>query len=114
MAKIEQQKEKLKVLFELIELNPELRILPMVDSDVVAGDGYSWWTGDWGSASIEEVYGDDERIYIRSDDEEELVEQLTWNEEFIKGLSETEAIKKAEETVANYNWEKVIAVAVTI
>lgn len=114
MTKIEQQKEKLKVLLELIEQNPELRILPMVDSNVVSDDSYSWWIGEWGNARIEEVYGDDERAYIRSDDEEDLVEQLTWNEEFIAGLSEPEAIKKAESTVANYKWEKVIAVAITI
>lgn len=112
--KIEQQKEKLRTLLELIEQNPDLRILPMVESQVVAEDGYSWWSAEWGNARIEEVYGTDERVYIRSDDEEELVEELTWNEAFIIGLSETEAIKKAEEIVANYKWEKVIAVAITI
>lgn len=111
---MDKQKEKLKVLLELIEQNPELRIVPMVDSQVVAEEGFSYWIAEWGNARIEEIYNDGERIYILSDDEEGLIEELAWNGEIINGLSESEAIKKAEEIVSNYKWERVIAVAITI
>ena len=114
MAKVEKQKEKVSELLELIKKNPNLRIIPMVDTDVVADDSFSWWIAEWGKASVEEIYPIDERLYIRSKDEDELVEQLVWNEEFINGLSEEQAIKKAENVVSNYKWEKVIAVKIVV
>lgn len=114
MAKVEKQKEKVNELLELIKENPDLRIMPMVDTEVVASDDWAWWMASWGSASIEEVYSPDDRCYIRSKDEDELVEQLVWNEEFINGLSEEQAIKKAENEVKKYAWEKVIAVQIVL
>lgn len=114
MAKVEKQKEKISELLELIKENPDLRIVPMVDTEVVASDDYGWWIAEWGKASVEEIYCDDERIYIRSNDEDTLIENLVWNDEFINGLSEEEAIKKAENEVKNYEWEKVVAVKIVI
>ena len=52
----EKQKERLEELFRLIKENPDLPILPMVDSEIVADDGYAQWTGSWGRAHIEEYY----------------------------------------------------------
>lgn len=32
-------------LLSLVEENPDLNIMCMVDSDIVADDGYAWWLG---------------------------------------------------------------------
>ena len=114
MVKVEKQKANVKELLGLIEQNPDLRIMPMVETEVCASDDFGWWMASWGSISIEEVYVDDERVYIRSLDEDDLIERLVWIDEFIDGLSEDEAIKKAENEVNNYKWERVIAVRITI
>lgn len=114
MNKIEKQKANVDKLLELIKKNPTLRIMPMVETDVVASDDFSWWMADWGKASIEEVYIADERVYIRSKDEDTLMEELIWVDEFIEGLSEEEAIKKAENVVNNYKWEKVISIEIRV
>ena len=42
------QKERLDVLFKLIKENPDLPILPMVDSEIVADDFCARWTGSRG------------------------------------------------------------------
>lgn len=111
---IEKQREKVMNLLTLIEQNPDLRIVPMVETEVVADDGWAWWIASWGSASVEEIYNDDERVYIRSEDEDELVERLADTIEFTEDLHDEEALKRAEDEVKNYDWEKVIAVKITI
>ena len=50
----EKQKERLEELFRLIKENPDLPILPMVDSEIVAACGYATWTGSWGRADVVE------------------------------------------------------------
>ena len=67
------QKERLDELFKLIKENPDLPILPMVDSEIVADDVYARWTGSWGSAEITEYIIGDERVYFKDDDDPETV-----------------------------------------
>lgn len=50
---IEKQAENLKELFELIKKRPDLPIVAMVDSEIVADDGYCYWMGSWGSCLID-------------------------------------------------------------
>lgn len=106
--------ERIKDLLQLIKDNHELSIVPMVDSDVVASDDFSWWTAEWGRASIEEIWNDDERVYIRSKDEETLIDRLGDSLEFLHNLSDEEAEKQATKEVDNYKWEKVIAVRIHV
>lgn len=35
-------------LFKLMQENPDLPVVPMVDADIVAGDDYGRWMGSWG------------------------------------------------------------------
>jgi hypothetical protein len=114
MKTIEKQQTNITNLLELIKENPTLRIVPMVDTDVVASDDFSWWTAEWGNASVEEIYNDDERCYIRSEDEETLVERVADTLEFVDGISDEEAEIKGKQEVDKYNWEKVIAVKIVI
>jgi len=114
MKHIEKQKTNIETLLQLVRENPELQIVPMVDYEVVGSDDFSSWMGDWGKSEIDEVLYGDERIYFRSQDEDGLIENLVWNNEFIDGLSEVQAIKKAENEVNNYAWEKVIVVRIVL
>lgn len=69
----ETQKERLDELFKLIKENPELPILPMVDSEIVADDCCARWTAGWGSAEITEYIIGNERVYFKDDDDPETV-----------------------------------------
>lgn len=105
-TELEIQTENVKVLFKLIKENPELKIVPMVDSDVVVDDGYSSWMGSFGKAEIDYIWITDERIYFKSIDEEELIE----NEIDKIADDEPNPMKQpieqlAEERVKNYEWE---------
>lgn len=70
---MKEQKEKLEELFQLIKDNPDLPILPMVDSEIVADDGYSRWTASWGSAYVGEYIIGNERVWLKEDEEKEEV-----------------------------------------
>lgn len=112
--KIETQQNNFKELIELIENNPTLTIVPMVDSEIVASDDFGNWMGGWGKAELDEIYSDDERIYFRSTDEEEIVEKIVDHLEWDENLTEEEALEKAENEVKNYEWKKVIVVSIVL
>lgn len=63
-------------IIRLIEENPELPIVPMVDTEVVGDDSYGWWLGKWGNAEITEYYLGREGIHFRDDDEEDVLNDL--------------------------------------
>lgn len=111
---IEKKIENTERLLQLIKENPGLRVFPMVETEVVADDQYTWWGGHFGSSAIEEVYLGNERYYIRSQDEEELVEDVLNGDTLFKTLyiplpGVTEEVR-AKEIVNKYPWEKVIVV----
>lgn len=116
------QNERTERLLNLIKENPDLRIVPIVDNEVCAGDDYSTWCGSWGDARVDETYSSDERIYFRSVDDEDLAEQYADNifdELFPNRMSLTDeesdiVDKKAKEIVNNLNWEKVIVVSIEL
>ena len=58
-------------LFKLMQENPDLPVVPMVDADIVAGDDYGRWMGSWGSASVDEylIPPDDRPMFFKSDDD---------------------------------------------
>lgn len=104
------KQEKVEQLLKLIQENPDLEIMPMVDYEVACSDEYRWWTGSWGEASIDEYWKKDERIYFRSDDEEELIDDVIC--ELNNDLTGEEAEEKAKEIVKGYDWTKAIIVRI--
>ncbi|MDY8021119.1 hypothetical protein [Paenibacillus polymyxa] len=115
--KIEKQKEEIKHLLGLACENPDLKIVPMVDSQIVADDGHMWWIGGWGEASVEEIWNRDERVYIRSEDEINLIDEVCDNicdDEDYHRLTSEEFEAKAKSIVDEYKWEKVIAVKINV
>jgi len=96
---MKEQQERIKQLVQLISENPTLEILPMVDSDCVPSDDFSYWCANWGEAEIDEYYISDERIYFKSIGYEELVDK-----------TDQETQEAAEYIVNNFEWIKAIVV----
>ena len=107
---------KIEELLKLVKENPNLPIVPMVDSEVV-GDYDAYWMGAWGDSAIEEIYLGRDRYYIKSiDDEEDVLNGMegcrysyTEDGRDIYELSD-------EEWTELYNslpWEKCIVVYIT-
>lgn len=101
---------------ELVKQNPDLPIVPMVDSDVCCGDDYSWWLGSFGSARIDEyvsieMYG--ECRFFTKDEQPEIEEYIfdkicdEWEGD---ELSDKEVEQKAHEQAEKLPWVKAIIV----
>lgn len=100
----------------LVKENPDLPIVPMVDSEIVAEDGYNYWLGSFGRASVNsyvciDYYGDS-RFYTK--DEQDAVEEYLadkiideWEGE---ELSDEEVDKMAHEQAESLPWVKAIIV----
>lgn len=101
-------------LFRLMRENPDLPVIPMVDTDVVGGDEFGCWMAAFGKAeirefAIDEWYGDG--IVRYRDDygaEENLIESIA--EVKYDGTDEDyEKAKKEAESL----WTKAIIVYIT-
>ncbi|HIR53341.1 MAG TPA: hypothetical protein IAB39_08090 [Candidatus Onthovicinus excrementipullorum] len=69
--------DKINELLELIRTNPDLPIVPMVDSEIVGSDEYARWMAAWGYSYIGEYFLGEERVHYRNDkDSEEIQETL--------------------------------------
>jgi len=108
MNTIEKQQEKITNLLKLISENPDLEILPMVDSEI-GNEDYSRTLGEWGTAEVDYYYCSDERIYFKSDDFDELVEGYIDNNFEVEHVSD-EIVETAQNTVNSYEWTKAIIV----
>lgn len=54
-------------LFRLIQENPDLPIVPMVDEEIVADTCCRRWLGGWGKAYVGEYYHGEQYIHLRCD-----------------------------------------------
>lgn len=61
--------DKQAKLFALMAAHPELPVVPMVDSDIVADDGCMRWLGSWGDSDVREYVLGNERVCFRDDDD---------------------------------------------
>lgn len=110
MKKIEKQQKNINTLLGLIKENPELEIVPMVDSEIGGGD-YSHYTAEWGTAEIDRYHCADDRIYFEKHDFEELVDDfIEYSYGEYKNLSDDELQEIAEREVSNLEWIKAIVV----
>ena len=107
------QKERLDELFKLIKDNPELPILLMVDSEIVADDGYVRWSASWGSSEIDEYYITKEKVHFKDDDDwEEIADVLSseFGYDVYEGMSDT----TAKEVYNNLSWIRAIVVNIDL
>lgn len=106
---------KAEKLLSLIKENPDLPIVPMVDSEVVADDG-GYWLGKWGHCEVTEYYNGREYIHFRNDDDEDVLCDMVGckygcdkNGNDIYDLSEAEW----DALYASIEWAKCIVVYIT-
>ena len=104
--------EQTKRLLELIEQNPELRIMPLVENDVCGGDEFAYWLGSFGSAAVDEVVSIDDYFYIKSNDIEALTNKIIDDEclDLEVDMTSEQINEYVEKVIASYDWEKVIVV----
>ena len=77
-------------LLKLIQENPELPIVPVVDGEI-PGDDCGYWLGSWGYAAIDEYIITHERVCFKSDDDVfDVLERCLSTDEF-DALPETES-----------------------
>lgn len=78
------QKEYVRQFIELVQNNVGVPIIPMVDSEIVADDGYARWTGSFGDSRLAWYYMGYERIHFKDYtyyDEEEIINDLSREDE---------------------------------
>ena len=99
--------KSLAKLYKLMQENPDLPVLPMVDGEVVGND-YDNWQGVWGDVDIDSYIEEDECLYLYSDFIDDMETVLN------NVLSETdwcwEPIENVTREFNNLPWEKVIFV----
>lgn len=71
--------KNLEQFIDLVKQNPDLEVICMVDQEIVPCDDYARYMADIGKSSVDEYYLKDERIYLKSDDLEEIEEDLENN-----------------------------------
>lgn len=103
-------------LLKLVQENPDLPVIPMVDSEVVADDGYTWWMGEWGISEVTEYYMGREGVHFKSDDEEDVLTDMagckysmTKDGRDVYDLSDDEW----NELYNSLEWKKAIVVYIT-
>lgn len=100
-----------EMFVQLVKEFPNLPIMPMVDTECVCDDNHGWWAAQMGQPMVDEYYIDDERIYLKSMDLEDLEETFAdnnYDDEPYKSMTEEELGKEAKRVVANYEWIKAI------
>lgn len=101
-------------LLELIKNNPDLPIIPMVETEVVAGDEFGYWMGSFGDCDIKEYvlddwYGEGIVRYRDKYTEEEVIEHIAES----KYDGTEEGYKKAAEEIKGL-WKKAIIVQINV
>jgi len=114
-TEMEVQQENIKKFIELVQANPDLRIMPMVDTECISSDDFSYWIASWGMPEINEIwcYEGGERMYSKSNDYDELVEEAM--DEIVREGSCSDEVNLdilAKAKVDAYEWEKVITVSI--
>lgn len=101
--------QETKTLLQLIAEHPELPVIPMVTSEIIADNSYSRWIASFGMARVDEYYVGSERVFFKSDRDpgevEELVEDMAGDERFDQ--MDDEALNTAYD---NAPWTRAIVV----
>lgn len=101
--------QETKTLLQLIAEYPELPVIPMVTSEIIADNSYSRWIASFGMARVDEYYVGSERVFFKSDRDpgevKELVEDMAGDERFDQ--MDDEALNAAYD---NAPWTRAIVV----
>ncbi len=92
----------------LVKENPNLPVLCMVDSDVVADDSYCRYGATIGHSRIDRYVCVSERIYFYDDEDFFDILEKIYDYELLQSKSQSELIKMYNEL----NWVKVIVLSI--
>ena len=114
--------DKIKQFINLVQENPTLAIICMVDYEVVCGDDYARWEGRVGASRVDEVYRDEDRIWFKENNLHQLKEEIEhdlWEGLFedCDTLTENEEVVLAEEVereLSKILWQKVIVLNIDL
>ena len=99
-----------KKLLKLVQENPELPIVPMVDGEVCQEDSYGYWLGSFGRSEVNEWVCVNERFYTRND-QDELEEQFSDDIcDDYPDMPDVEFQKMVHKKVEALPWKKAIIV----
>lgn len=112
---IEIQKENVANLLELIKAHPDLPVVPMVDSEIVADDGYSWWLGSWGSASVQKYTIHNEHMIFWDDGVDDIFDEVfVWDDVIPDNATEEQEEEIRKDAVNGLDWVEAITVRINL
>lgn len=104
-------------LKKLIADHPDLPIVVIVNSEVVADDGYNWWYAPDVSFSLGELLDCDQdvndmKVYTDRDDFEEDLRDVMSDQEEYENATDEEFDKAVEEEIKKFEpyWQQVIQI----
>lgn len=109
---MEREKQYREELFKLMQNNPELPIIPMVDYEII-GEDYGRWAGAWGRSYIGEYIIGEEQVYFRDDDDPSEVERVL-SEQYGYDAYEVMSDGEADKAYAEMPWIKAIIVNIDV
>ena len=92
-------------LIKLIQENPDLPVIPMVDYEIVADDDYQRWMGSIGDSKIGDFCIWNDKIYT---DKQNLVEDLIDEEYFFSEETDDEILKSAQKEADKIMFKAII------
>ena len=108
----ENEKENREELFRLMQENPELPVVPMVDYEIVADDS-GRWLGSWGSSYIGEYLIGEEQVHFREDDDPSEVDKVLserYGDDYYTDMTD----EQEAEVYAGLPWVKAIIVNIDL
>lgn len=101
-------------LLRLIAENPSLPVVPMVNSEVVADDGYAYWFGSFSNSTVDEYVCVNERFYTR-DNQDEIEDYFSnYLCDDYPDMPDEEFYKMIHEKVEALPWKKAIIVYIDL
>lgn len=115
---IERQNKNLQELLGMMQEHPELPVIPMVDSEIVCDDGYSWWSAAWGYAHRAKICVAQEHI-VEYDESDlwDTFESVGFDYDdcgITDEMDDAAAEQRAKELLAELEWLDCILVNITL
>ena len=85
----------------------ELRVVPIVNSEICESDEYSYYSSRITDAKLDYIYENNDRFYLKSNDDEELIEEI-YNNIWVEDRTSEELYEIARNKMENLEWELVI------
>ena len=110
----EKERKNREELFRVMQENPNLPVIAMVDSEIVADDGYNRWLGAWGHCEICEYFVGEERIHFRESDNFDEIEEALTDGQLCYDDFEAMSDEEAEGVYNSLHWIRAIIVNIDL